>query len=82
MEDSIKITMKLRLAVGSDFTRHDGSPSYGKMYFQFSILRNEFDDVPYYLTENTDKETFKELYMNKQIYVPKSEFDLVDIINE
>jgi len=77
-----KITMRLRLAVGNDFKTPEGKTFYGKIYFQYSKIRNEFDDKPYYLTVDTDKKAFSELYLNKQIYVPVSEIDLVEITEE
>jgi len=64
-----KITMRLRVAVGEDFRTPDGKPFYGKLYFQYSKIRNEFDDKPYYLTVDTDKKAFTELYLiNKSMF--------------
>lgn len=80
MEKTVK--MKLRVAIGSDFKTYDDKPFYGKMYFLFSKERNEFDDKPYYFTENTDKEDFRKLYQANQVYVPKSMFEPVELVED
>lgn len=74
-----KITMVLRVATKRDFFDMTDKPLYGTMYFAYGVKSEAFDHQPYYFTEHTDKETFRELYQHKQLYVPVKIFDEVEI---
>lgn len=73
------VVMKLRIGNSNDFAYDNGTKRYGAMYFQ-QAFNGGFCTQPFYLTSETNMETFKELYLNKQIWVPVRVFDEVEII--
>lgn len=77
----MEIKIKLRYPVKSDFMDQFGKRIIGVMYFEKSI-QTGIQPQPYFFNENTDMESFKELYKCKQILVPVRFSDPVEIINQ
>ena len=73
------VLMNLRIGNSNDFSYDSGAKRYGSIYFQQSF-DGTFCTQPFYLTEDTNMETFKELYHSKQIWVPVRVFDEVEIV--
>jgi hypothetical protein len=77
METSV--IMKLRVANRNDFADQVGNKKIGVLYFQQSYSGN-FCTQPYYFSNETNLETFRELFATKQIWVPMGIFDEIEII--
>jgi hypothetical protein len=73
------VIMNLRIGNSNDFSYDSGAKRYGAIYFQQNF-DGAFCTQPFYLTEATDFEAFKELYHSKQIWVPLRVFDEVEFI--
>lgn len=75
------VFMKLRLANKDDFADQFGKKRLGAIYFHQSAT-GAICTQPYYFTEETDLQTFRELYTHNQIYVPERLFEEVEIVEE
>jgi hypothetical protein len=75
------VLMKLRIANKDDFFDQWDKKRLGTIYFLQSAT-GEICTQPYYFTEETDKDTFRELYTHNQIYVPERLFEEVEIVEE
>lgn len=73
--------MKLREAKKEDFADQWGRKRIGTIYFQQSIS-GAICTQPFYFTEETNIESFKELYTANQIFVPVGIFDKVEVLEE
>lgn len=63
--------VELRLATKEDFPASNGRPVFNSQpYYCLQSTGVSFDKKLYLFNENTDLNTFKELYANQQIYVP------------
>ena len=63
-----KVTFTLRKSVKEDFFDLSNQPRYGTVFF-LKNSKGEFDQQPYYLTMDSDKQEFKNWFKNGQIYV-------------
>jgi hypothetical protein len=75
------VFMRLREAQKEDFADHFGHKRIGAIYFQQSVT-GAICTQPFYFTEETNLETFRELYTSRQIYVPIGIFDKIEIVEE
>lgn len=75
------VFMKLRVANKDDFADQWGRKRIGAIYFQQSAT-GAIESTPHYFTEETDLNTFRELYTHSQIYVPERLFDEVEVVEE
>lgn len=63
------VIIDIRLAMKDDFTDQFGKPRMGVMYFAES-KKLGIHTQPFYLTDNTDLPTFRELFKCRQLWVP------------
>lgn len=75
------VLMKLREATADDFANQFGEKRIGTMYFQQNF-NGSVCTQPFYFTEQTNLETFRELYTSKQILVPVRIFDPIEVVSE
>ena len=75
------VFMKLRIANKDDFADQWGRKIIGAMYFRQSVT-GAIEPQPRYFNEETDLDTFRELYTHNQIYVPERLFEEVEIVEE
>lgn len=75
------VFMKLRIANKDDFADQWQRKRIGAIYFQQSAT-GAIEKKPRYFTEETDLNTFRELYTHNQIYVPVNPFEDVEIVEE
>ena len=75
------VFMKLRVANKLDFSDQFGNKIIGAMYFCQSAT-GKIEPQPRYFSEETDLDTFRELYTHNQIYVPERLFEEVEIVEE
>jgi hypothetical protein len=75
------VFMKLRIANKDDFADQWQRKRIGAIYFQQSAT-GAIEKQPRYFTEETDLNTFRELYTHNQIYVPVNPFEDVEILEE
>lgn len=73
--------MKLREAKKEDFADQWGHKRIGAIYFQQSMT-GAICTQPFYFTEDTNLESFRELYTANQIFVPIGIFDEIEITEE
>lgn len=73
--------MKIRVANKDDFADQSGRKRIGAIYFHQSAT-GAIEKQPLYFTEETDLNTFRELYTHNQIYVPVNHFEDVEIVEE
>ena len=74
------VIMKLRVSNKDDFADQFENKRIGTMYFEQSVT-GAIQKQPKYFTNETDLATFRELYVNNQIYVAVN-FDEVEIVEE
>lgn len=75
------VFMKLREAKKEDFADLFGRKRIGTIYFQQSIT-GAICTQPFYFSEETNLEAFRELYTSCQIYVPIGVFDEIEVVEE
>lgn len=75
------VFMKIRLANKDDFADQWGRKKIGAIYFQQSVT-GAICTQPFYFTEETDLDKFRELYTHNQIYVPLGIFDKIEVVEE
>ena len=75
------VIIDIRVAVKDDFTDQFGKPRNGTMYFSESKTLG-IHPQPSYLTENTDLETFRELFKCKQLWVAVRPLEEVILIEK
>ncbi|MBS7231714.1 hypothetical protein KHA90_11820 [Flavobacterium psychroterrae] len=73
--------MKIRVANKDDFADQWNHKKIGAIYFEQSIT-GTICTQPFYFTEETDINKFRELYTHNQIYVPLGLFDEIEVIEE
>lgn len=75
------VMMKLRIAQALDFSNQAGEKKIGTLYFQLNS-EGVLERLPRYFTAETDLELFRQLYANKQIYVPVNPLDEIALLEE
>lgn len=68
MEPTRHAFIELRIATADDFKTPQNQPKWNAVYFQQSCT-GMIEKKLHYLTPETDKETFKELFEHNQIWV-------------
>lgn len=62
------VRFTIRKARKEDFFDLQNKPRYGTLFF-LKNSKGEFDNQPYYLTIDTDKEDFRKWFKSGQVYV-------------
>lgn len=75
------VFMKIRPANKDDFADQFGNKIIGAMYFCQSST-GAIEPQPRYFSEETDLNTFRELYTHNQIYVPERFMEDVEIVED
>ncbi|MRX40603.1 hypothetical protein GJU43_15050 [Flavobacterium sp. LC2016-23] len=75
------VILNLRVARREDFADELGQKKFGCMYFEQSF-DGSFCNQPFFFHENTNMESFRELYATKQIWVLAGIFDEVEFVEK